>query len=182
VPILISNCSNNYGPFQFPEKLIPLCIIKALAGEAVPVYGTGKNVRDWLYVEDHARGLRLVLEQGAPGETYNIGGDAERENIEVVQTLCGILDRLRPRENGAGYCELIQFVPDRPGHDMRYAIDATKIRQDLDWKPLRNFETGLEATVRWYLEHTEWWLPILQRRYSGERLGIARFSAATASQ
>jgi dTDP-glucose 4,6-dehydratase len=178
VPILISNCSNNYGPYQFPEKLIPLCIIKALAGEPLPVYGAGKNVRDWLYVDDHARGLRLVFENGTPGETYNIGGDAERQNIEVVETLCDILDRLRPRDNRSRHCELMQFVPDRPGHDLRYAIDATKIRQTLDWKPLQNFETGLEATVRWYLEHSEWWQPILQRRYGGERLGVARSAVA----
>jgi dTDP-glucose 4,6-dehydratase len=181
VPILISNCSNNYGPYQFPEKLIPLCIIKALAGEPVPVYGTGENVRDWLYVEDHARGLRLVLEQGVPGETYNIGGNAERRNVDVARTLCEILDRLRPRHNGTSHCELLQFVPDRPGHDLRYAIDATKIRQELGWKPLQNFETGLEATVHWYLEHSEWWQPILHRRYGGERLGIARSFAAAAT-
>jgi dTDP-glucose 4,6-dehydratase len=180
VPILISNCSNNYGPFQFPEKLIPLCIIKALAGERLPVYGAGQNVRDWLYVEDHARGLRLVLEQGVPGETYNIGGDAERQNIEVVRTLCDILDRLRPRDGGTRHRELIQFVPDRPGHDLRYAIDAAKIRQNLGWKPLQNFETGLEATVRWYLKHPEWWQPILRRRYGGERLGVAHSSAVAA--
>lgn len=179
LPILISNCSNNYGPYQFPEKLIPLCIIKALGGEPLPVYGAGENVRDWLYVEDHARALQLVLERGTPGETYNIGGDGERRNIDVVCTLCDILDRLRPRYGGTSYRDLIQFVPDRPGHDIRYAIDATKVRRELGWKPFETFETGLEATVRWYLDHSDWWQQIQQRRYAGARLGIARSPAAS---
>ena len=182
LPVLISNCSNNYGPHQFPEKLVPLCIIKALAGEPLPVYGKGENVRDWLHVEDHARALQLVLEQGIPGETYNVGGDAERRNIDVVRKVCETLDRLRPREQGEPYGELIRFVPDRPGHDLRYAIDATKIRRELGWKPRQSFESGIEATVRWYLDNSSWWREIQERRYAGERLGLARTAAPAASQ
>jgi dTDP-glucose 4,6-dehydratase len=180
LPILISNCSNNYGPYQHPEKLVPRCITRALAGEPLPVYGKGMNVRDWLHVEDHARALRLVFERGMPGETYNVGADAERRNIDVVGKICEVLDRLRPRDHGTSYKELIRFVPDRPGHDLRYAIDATKIRRELGWNPLHSFETGIEDTVRWYLDNSPWWREIQEHRYAGERLGRAR-PPATAS-
>lgn len=155
LPVVTSNCSNNYGPYQFPEKLIPLMILNAVEGKPLPVYGTGENVRDWLYVEDHARALRLVLERGTVGETYNIGGLAERSNLEVVQAICGILDRLRPDSEG-GYERLITFVEDRPGHDLRYAIDASKMEQELGWRPQESFDTGLEKTVRWYLDNPQW--------------------------
>lgn len=173
LPILVTNCSNNYGPFHFPEKLIPLIIIRALNGEALPVYGDGSNVRDWLFVDDHARALQAVFESGAPGETYNVGGNAERTNIEVVTTICTILDRLRPRANGRAYSEQIAYVTDRPGHDQRYAIDASKIRSDLDWTPSVTFEQGIEHTVAWYLESQVWWQDILDARYSTQRLGVA---------
>jgi len=155
LPVVTTNCSNNYGPYQFPEKLIPLMIRNALAGERLPVYGDGANVRDWLYVGDHCEALRAVLERGQPGETYNIGGSAERSNLEVVKTLCTLLDVARPRKAGR-HEELIAFVPDRPGHDRRYAIDARKITAELGWQPKHDFETGLEATVRWYLENPAW--------------------------
>jgi dTDP-glucose 4,6-dehydratase len=177
LPVIISNCSNNYGPYQFPEKLIPLCIIKALAGEALPVYGTGEHVRDWLYVEDHARALRAIFERGRPGETYNIGGDAEQRNIGVVHAICDVIDRLRPRAGGKSHRELIRFVSDRPGHDARYAIDASKIREELGWAPLRDFESGIKATVQWYLDNVSWWRDIQERTYSGERLGLKVASA-----
>jgi dTDP-glucose 4,6-dehydratase len=154
LPALITNCSNNYGPHQFPEKLIPLMIRSALAGEPLPVYGDGRNVRDWLYVADHCEAIRVVLEKGRVGETYNIGGEAERANIDLVRLLCGLLDRLRPRAAGR-YEELIAFVKDRPGHDLRYAMDISKIRAELGWRPRESFESGLEKTVRWYLEHME---------------------------
>ncbi len=169
IPVLITNCSNNYGPYHFPEKLIPLMIVKALGGEALPVYGRGANVRDWLYVDDHVRALRLVFETGVPGETYNIGGNAERRNIDVVKTLCAILDRLRPRSDRRLYGEQIHFVADRPGHDLRYAIDATKIRRELGWAPQESFETGVEKTVRWYLDHEDWWSVIVQDRQAYHR-------------
>ncbi|MDA0226224.1 MAG: dTDP-glucose 4,6-dehydratase [Proteobacteria bacterium] len=155
LPVVTTNCSNNYGPYQFPEKLIPLMIRNALAGERLPVYGDGANVRDWLYVGDHCEALRLVLERGRPGETYNIGGGAERSNLEVVKTLCALLDAACPRKAGR-HEELIAFVPDRPGHDRRYAIDARKIMAELGWRPRHDFETGLAATVRWYLENHAW--------------------------
>jgi dTDP-glucose 4,6-dehydratase len=151
LPTVTTNCSNNYGPRQFPEKLIPLVIRNALAGERLPVYGDGRNRRDWLYVDDHCEALRLVLEKGAPGETYNIGGESERGNLEVVQAICAALDRARPRKGGR-YAELIEFVTDRPGHDLRYAMDIAKIRRELGWQPKQPFESGLEKTVRWYLE------------------------------
>jgi dTDP-glucose 4,6-dehydratase len=151
LPTLTTNCSNNYGPFQFPEKLIPLMIQQALAGKPLPVYGDGKNVRDWLYVLDHCEGVRAVLERGRVGETYNIGGNSERRNIDLVRMLCGLLDELRPRRQGR-YAELISFVKDRPGHDRRYAIDASKIRRELGWQPAESFESGLRKTVQWYLE------------------------------
>lgn len=173
LPVLVTNCSNNYGPYHFPEKLIPLIIIRALNGEPLPVYGDGTNVRDWLFVDDHARALQTVFEKGQPGETYNVGGDSERTNIEVVKTICGILDRLRPRTDGMRYAEQITFVTDRPGHDQRYAIDASKIAADLGWTPSVSFEQGIEQTVRWYLENQSWWQDILDARYSTQRLGVA---------
>lgn len=173
LPVLVTNCSNNYGPYHFPEKLIPLIIIRALNGEQLPVYGNGSNVRDWLFVDDHARALQAVFERGAPGETYNVGGNAERKNIEVVRTICSILDTLRPRTDGKAYCEQITYVTDRPGHDHRYAIDASKIRADLGWEPSVTFEQGIEQTVRWYLENQDWWQEILDGRYATQRLGVA---------
>lgn len=173
LPVLVTNCSNNYGPYHFPEKLIPLIIIRALAGEALPVYGDGSNIRDWLYVEDHARALRTVFECGAPGETYNVGGNSERRNIEVVRSICAALDRLHPRSDGHGYAAQISFVADRPGHDRRYAIDASKVRKDLGWEPQVSFEEGIERTVRWYLENRPWWEDILAGRYATQRLGLA---------
>ncbi len=172
LPVLVTNCSNNYGPYHFPEKLIPLVIIRALGGAELPVYGDGRNVRDWLFVEDHARALALVFEKGEPGETYNIGGDSERSNIEVVRAICTALDRRQPRADGRGYAEQIRFVPDRPGHDRRYAIDASKIRRELGWQPRVTFEEGIERTVDWYLERRDWWQPILARRYDTGRLGL----------
>ncbi len=156
LPVLTSNCSNNYGPYQFPEKLIPLVILNALAGKPLPIYGDGQQVRDWLYVEDHCRALMRVLEAGKPGETYNIGGWNEKPNLEVVRTICGILDELRPRAGGARHDALITFVKDRPGHDRRYAIDARKIERELGWRPQESFETGLRKTVQWFLDHPEW--------------------------
>ncbi len=170
LPVVMTNCSNNYGPYHFPEKLIPLMILKGLRGESLPVYGKGDNVRDWLYVEDHARALRLVLEKGAIGESYNIGGYNERTNLDVVHTLCALLDELNP--TGAPHDRLIRFVADRPGHDKRYAIDAGKITRDLGWKPQETFETGLRKTVEWYLSNQSWWEAILNGSYQGERLGL----------
>ncbi|KAI3598622.1 dTDP-glucose 4,6-dehydratase [Cupriavidus necator H850] len=156
LPVLITNCSNNYGPYQFPEKLIPLTIINALAGKALPVYGDGKNVRDWLYVGDHCSAIRTVLQQGTPGETYNIGGWNEKANIDVMCTLCQMLDELRPAASGEPYVKQIEFVKDRPGHDRRYAIDATRIARELGWRPAETFETGMKKTVLWYLGHPQW--------------------------
>lgn len=172
LPTLITNCSNNYGPYHFPEKLIPLVTLKALEGAPLPVYGKGENVRDWLFVEDHARALQTVFERGKPGETYNVGGNAERRNIDVVQRICEILDRLRPRADGKSYAEQISFVTDRPGHDLRYAIDASKLKRELGWEPRETFETGLEKTVAWYLANEAWWRPIQERSYAGQRLGL----------
>jgi dTDP-glucose 4,6-dehydratase len=169
LPVLITNCSNNYGPYHFPEKLIPLVILNALEGKPIPVYGKGANVRDWLYVDDHARALLLVNEKGVPGETYNVGGHNERTNLEVVKTVCAILDELRPGK--AKHEELIQYVADRPGHDLRYAIDPSKLMDGLGWRPRENFESGIRKTVRWYLDNEWWWRPIRESRYSGERLG-----------
>ena len=171
LPVLVTNCSNNYGPYHFPEKLIPLIILKALAGEQLPVYGDGSNVRDWLFVEDHARALRSVFERGAPGETYNVGGNAERRNIDVVKSICTVLDRIQPREDGMPYSDQITFVSDRPGHDQRYAIDASKIRRELGWTPVVTFEEGIERTVRWFLSNRPWWEDIIARRYATQRLG-----------
>ena len=172
LPVVMTNCSNNYGPFHFPEKLIPLVIIKALAGEPLPIYGKGDQIRDWLHVEDHARALQVVFERGEPGRTYNVGGLNERTNLSVVQAICASLDRLRPRAAGP-YADLITFVADRPGHDQRYAIDASRIRDELGWTPKETFETGLDKTVRWYLDNEAWWRAILDKRYTGERLGLA---------
>jgi dTDP-glucose 4,6-dehydratase len=178
LPVVITNCSNNYGPYQFPEKLIPLMIINGLHGKSLPVYGRGENVRDWLFVDDHVGALRIVLEHGEPGQTYNIGGNSERRNIDVVRTICQALDALRPRADGEGHECLIEFVKDRPGHDLRYAIDAGKIRAALGWSPAESFESGIEKTVRWYLDNASWWQPILDGTYQGQRLGLAS-SAAT---
>jgi len=173
LPVLMTNCSNNYGPYHFPEKLIPLIIIRALNGEPLPVYGDGSNVRDWLFVDDHARALQAVFERGRPGQTYNVGGNAERRNIEVVKAICASLDRKRPRADGKLYADQITFVADRPGHDARYAIDASKIRDELGWEPSVTFETGIEQTVDWYLNNRDWWQAILDKRYKTERLGVA---------
>ncbi len=172
LPVVLSNCSNNYGPFHFPEKLIPLVILNALEEKPLPVYGTGANVRDWLFVEDHARALELVATKGKPGQSYNIGGRSERTNLNVVEAICDTLDRMKPRRRGS-YRELIDFVTDRPGHDRRYAIDASKIERELGWKPSETFETGLAKTVRWYLDNAWWWQPIRNGRYAGERLGAS---------
>jgi dTDP-glucose 4,6-dehydratase len=171
LPVVVSNCSNNYGPYHFPEKLIPLTILNALAGERLPVYGKGENVRDWLFVEDHARALDLIVEQGRPGETYNVGGRNERRNVDVVRAICGVLDRLAPANQPRH--ELIEFVIDRPGHDARYAIDASKLENELGWRAQEDFESGIEKTVRWYLDNDWWWRP-LRERYSGERLGLLK--------
>lgn len=168
--VRISNCSNNYGPRQFPEKLIPLIILKALNGEALPVYGDGSNVRDWLYVDDHARALEMIVSKGEAGRTYCIGGDAERTNLQVVEAICAALDALRPGDTPRR--ELISFVTDRPGHDHRYAIDAGRIADELGWTPSVDFEDGLQRTVRWYLDNEAWWRPIIEGRYRGERLGV----------
>ena len=169
LPVVITNCSNNYGPFHFPEKLIPLVILNALEEKALPVYGDGKQIRDWLYVEDHARALIKVATEGVVGETYNIGGFNEKENIQVVQTICSILDEVRPRGDGK-YGDLIEFVKDRPGHDLRYAIDASKIERDLGWRPEETFETGIRKTVEWYLSNETWWKRVQDGSYSRERL------------
>jgi dTDP-glucose 4,6-dehydratase len=172
LPVLVTNCSNNYGPYHFPEKLIPLMIIKSLDGEKLPVYGAGQNVRDWLYVDDHVRALTAVFERGIPGHSYMIGGNSERTNLTVVQTICDTLDQIRPRSDGKSYREQISFVADRPGHDFRYAIDASKLRRELDWQPRESFESGIANTIRWYLDNERWWRPILSGAYSGERLGL----------
>jgi dTDP-glucose 4,6-dehydratase len=172
LPVTLSNCSNNYGPYQFPEKLIPLMILNALAGKPLPVYGKGANVRDWLHVGDHCRALDLVVRRGQPGHTYNIGGHNERSNLEVVYALCDILDELRPLAGGGGRTTLVEFVTDRPGHDLRYAIDADRITTELGWKPTFDFDTGLRATVEWYLDNQDWCEEVMRDRYNGERLGL----------
>lgn len=171
LPVLTTNCSNNYGPYQFPEKLIPLIIAKALAGEPLPIYGDGKNVRDWLYVGDHCTAIRAVLEGGRVGETYNVGGDAERENIVVVETLCKLLDERRPREDGQPRFSQVTYVADRPGHDRRYAIDASKLQNELGWSPAHSFEQGMTDTVDWYLSHHAWVDRVLDGSYRLERIG-----------
>lgn len=171
LPVLTTNCSNNYGPFQFPEKLIPLVILKALAGDPLPVYGDGRNVRDWLFVKDHCAAIRRVLEAGRIGETYNVGGDAERQNIEVVKAICALLDQRRPRDDGQPRESQITFVKDRPGHDRRYAIDASKIQSELGWQPTVDFEQGMAATVDWYLANEAWVQRVLDGSYRMERIG-----------
>jgi dTDP-glucose 4,6-dehydratase len=173
LPVVLTNCSNNYGPFHFPEKLIPLVILNALDGKPLPIYGKGENVRDWLFVEDHAAALERVAVAGRVAESYNIGGRAERTNLSVVQTICDTLDRIRPRQDAKSYRELITFVTDRPGHDRRYAIDATKVERELGWAPSVTFEEGIARTVDWYLQNGWWWEPIRKERYAGERLGAS---------
>ncbi len=171
-PALITNCSNNYGPYQFPEKLIPLMIVNCLDGKPLPVYGQGLNIRDWLYVEDHCDALYTVLQNGIIGETYNIGGHNEKRNITIVETICDILDELRPQSNGQSYRELITYVKDRPGHDLRYAIDTSKIQNESGWTPKETFETGIRKTILWYLENEAWWRRIQDGNYQQERLGL----------
>ena len=176
LPVVVSNCSNNYGSHQFPEKLIPLMILNALEGKRLPVYGKGENVRDWLHVDDHARALQLILEKGRIGETYNVGGRNERTNMQVVNAICELMDEFRP---GAGpHSELIEFVTDRPGHDMRYAIDATKLETELGWRAEETFETGIRKTVEWYLNTPQWWEPLRSEVYSGDRLGLKKVAGA----
>ncbi|MET3601483.1 dTDP-glucose 4,6-dehydratase [Martelella mangrovi] len=171
LPVLITNCSNNYGPYHFPEKLIPVVILNALAGKQIPIYGKGDNIRDWLYVEDHADALLTVVEKGKPGRSYNIGGENERTNLELVQTICKILDDKRPLDT-ASYADQITFVTDRPGHDMRYAIDPTRVRNELGWRPSVTVEEGLDKTVQWYLDNEDWWRALQSRFGVGERLGV----------
>ncbi|WP_367236014.1 dTDP-glucose 4,6-dehydratase [Sphingopyxis sp.] len=172
LPILVTNCSNNYGPRQFPEKLIPLMVIKCLAGEPLPVYGKGENVRDWLYVDDHVTALRAVFERGKPGESYMVGGQSERTNLRVVEVICEILDDLVPRSDGGSYTSQIDFVTDRPGHDFRYAVDCGKIGRELNWRPQESFESGMRKTVQWYLDNRAWWEPLLSDTFDGSRLGL----------
>lgn len=171
LPVVLTNCSNNYGPYHFPEKLVPVIILNALAGTDLPIYGDGSNVRDWLYVEDHADALLKVLAEGQNGRSYNIGGENEKTNLELVQLLCGILDREKPRADGKPYTDQITYVTDRPGHDLRYAIDPTRIRDELGWRPSVTVEEGLAKTVRWYLDNEKWWRPLQQRSGVGVRLG-----------
>lgn len=177
LPVVTTNCSNNYGPYQFPEKLVPVVILKAMAGEPIPVYGTGANVRDWLYVDDHARALVAAFERGTPGETYNVGGHNEKTNLEVVHAICALLDELRPDPAGP-YARLVSFVADRPGHDARYAIDASKIERELGWTPDETFESGMRKTVAWYLGHEPWWRAVLDGSYRLERLGLSTGASA----
>ena len=172
LPVIITNCSNNYGPYQYPEKLIPLMVLNALDCEELPVYGAGENVRDWLYVEDHVRALAAVLEKGLPGRTYNVGGNAEKSNLEVVQAICDVLDRTHPRGDGLSYRTQIAFVADRPGHDFRYAIDASRIRSELGWRPKETFASGLEQTIEWYTANGDWCRRVQQGKTSRRRLGV----------
>jgi dTDP-glucose 4,6-dehydratase len=182
LPTVMSNCSNNYGPYHFPEKLIPLAILKALHGEPIPVYGRGENVRDWLHVEDHARALYAILSGGRPGESYNVGGDGERTNLEVVTAICELLDEMLPNSPHRPHAGLIAFVTDRPGHDRRYAMDWTKLRDEMGWRPRESFESGLRQTVAWYLDNRWWWEPIWSATYRGARLGTGlRAEAPTAA-
>ncbi|HWK44875.1 MAG TPA: GDP-mannose 4,6-dehydratase, partial [Stellaceae bacterium] len=174
LPVVLSNCSNNYGPYHFPEKLIPLIVLKALKGETLPVYGRGDQVRDWLYVEDHARALWIVLTRGRIGESYNIGGGSERTNLQVVEAICDRLDAMRPAERS--YRQLIGFVTDRPGHDQRYAMDTRKIEAELGWRPAESFDSGLDKTIRWYLDNEAWWRAI--QSYDGDRLGVGGLGVA----
>ena len=173
LPTLATNCSNNYGPYHFPEKLVPLITLRALGGDRLPVYGKGENVRDWLHVEDHAEALTLVLRHGRPGETYNVGGDSERRNIDVVRAICALLDEMLPQSPNRPHERLIEFVTDRPGHDARYAIDASKIKTELGWTPRHSFDSGLRDTVRWFLDNRPWWERVMSGAYRGERLGLA---------
>lgn len=173
LPVIVTNCTNNYGPWQFPEKLIPLVLLNALEGKPLPVYGEGRNVRDWLFVEDHAEALWLTLNRAVPGSTYGIGGNAERRNLEVVETICDILDEIIPDKTIGARRKLIRFVADRPGHDFRYAMDIGRIGRDLNWRPRVDFRTGLKRTVTWYLDRRDWWGPIRDGRYTGERLGLS---------
>jgi len=177
LPVIVSNCSNNYGPYHFPEKLIPLVILNGLHGRELPVYGQGANIRDWLYVDDHARALHLIVTRGRPGEKYNVGGGNQRRNIDIVRRICELLDEMAPR--GAPHARLIRFVADRPGHDQRYAIDAAKLERELGWKAQETFDSGIVKTVRWYLDNEAWWRPLREKVYSGERLGLP--SAAQSS-
>lgn len=172
LPVLLSNCSNNYGPYHFPEKLIPLIITNALIGKPLPVFGAGAQIRDWLYVEDHARALLTILARGGIGESYNVGTRSEHTNLQVVEAICAHLDQLQPKQGGGSYRDLITFVADRPGHDFRYAIDPAKLETELGWKAQESFQSGLQATVQWYLDHEDWWRPIRDKVYSGERLGL----------
>jgi len=174
LPVTISNCSNNYGSYQFPEKLIPLMILNCLAEKPLPVYGTGENVRDWLYVQDHCDAINMVLQKGIIGETYNVGGNNEIPNIQIIRDICTILDEVKPAESGNSYHQLITFVKDRPGHDFRYAIDSTKIKQDLDWKPHETFQSGLRKTINWYLDNKNWWIEAQENIYQQERLGTGQ--------
>ena len=172
LPIIISNCSNNYGPYQFPEKLIPLMILNCLAEESLPVYGTGENVRDWLYVDDHCEAIYTIIEKGKIGETYNVGGNNEIQNIEIIITICSILDEIQPSANGNSYTDLITYVKDRPGHDFRYAIDSSKLKNELNWSPNETFHSGIRKTIDWYLENQVWWQDIQNNTYQQERLGV----------
>ena len=173
LPATISNCSNNYGPYQFPEKLIPLMIINCLSYKSLPIYGKGENIRDWLYVEDHCKAIDLILQNGNIGETYNVGGSNEIRNIKIVESICNILDKLRPADSGGSYRELITYVKDRPGHDYRYSIDSTRIKNELNWEPKESFDTGLIKTIKWYLKNELWWKKIQNHVYKQERLGVA---------
>ena len=174
LPTVTTNCSNNYGPYQFPEKLIPLMILNALAGKSLPVYGDGLNIRDWLFVVDHCHAIVSVLEKGRAGENYNIGGNNEKTNLEIVHTICDILDSEKPRKDGQSYRQQITFVQDRPGHDKRYAIDAAKIKNELGWVPKETFQTGIQKTIKWYLDNDTWWANVCNGKYRGERLGVGR--------
>ena len=175
LPVVLTNCSNNYGPYHFPEKLVPVIILNALAGMPLPIYGKGDNIRDWLYVEDHADALLLVVQKGELGRSYNIGGENERSNLELVKTLCTILDRLQPKVGSGSYADQITFVADRPGHDARYAIDPSRIRKELGWRPSVTVEEGLEKTVQWYLDNESWWRPLLNHHGVGQRIGTRKF-------
>ena len=173
LPVLISNCSNNYGPYQFPEKLIPLMILNCLEEKPLPVYGTGENIRDWLYVEDHCDAIYTILQKGTIGETYNVGGNNEIKNIKIVEVICDVLNDIHPAGSGKSYHELITFVKDRPGHDFRYAIDASKLKKEIGWEPKESFNTGIQKTIEWYLKNEEWWKTIQENTYKQERLGIS---------
>ena len=173
LPVLISNCSNNYGPYQFPEKLIPLMILNCLEEKPLPVYGTGENIRDWLYVEDHCDAIYTILQKGTIGETYNVGGNNEIKNIQIVEVICDVLNDIHPAGSGKSYHELITFVKDRPGHDFRYAIDASKLKKEIGWEPKESFNTGIQKTIEWYLKNEEWWKKIQENTYKQERLGIS---------